>query len=101
MPEQAHGGGEWAEILSGMERELEAVQRDPAAGTGTMWTAPVAAGPIPAELADRALSLVAAQQDAAAALQQELAATARHLSALRSIPAAVASGGAVYLDVTG
>jgi hypothetical protein len=100
LPEQPPSGAEWAEILTSMERELARLQQEPAAAA-VPWTVPAAAGPIPPELADRARALAAAQRDVAGELERERAATARHLSALRSIPGVAARGGAVYLDVTG
>lgn len=65
------------------------------------WDAPSALGPIPAHLEQRALDLIAAQQDVLGMLRREQLDIARHLAALHAVPSVSAAPAPVYLDVQG
>lgn len=81
-----------------MEAELA---RDLDSEESLSWTPPDDTDPLPAHLFDRARRVFDAQQRAIAVLTDEQASVARHLSALRTVPSAAASGRSVYLDVVG
>ncbi|MBZ2196851.1 hypothetical protein [Occultella gossypii] len=99
----------WAEFLDTLERDARhtavpspstttATTMPPA--DGAAWVPPSGLGPMPAGLADRARAVLAAQQDAAAALRGSMSAARRHRAAIAAVPSADA-GHPVYLDVTG
>ncbi|SFN41851.1 hypothetical protein [Mycetocola miduiensis] len=88
----------WPALLDEMEADLHR-SFDPE--ESLPWTPPADAGPLPEHLFDRARRVYDAQQRAIAALTDEQASVARHLSALRTVPSTAASGRSVYLDVVG
>jgi hypothetical protein len=65
------------------------------------WTPPAGIGQIPAELVERARALLAGQRELSAELEVGKNEVARHLAAIRSVPAMRAPSASVYLDVTG
>ncbi|TDE94737.1 hypothetical protein EXU48_08030 [Occultella glacieicola] len=98
----------WVEFLDALEHEA---RRAAAATSSTTeaaqwplpsvaWHPPSGLGPLPADLRDRARAVVHAQQEAATALRESMAAARRHRAALATVPSADA-GHPVYLDVTG
>jgi len=92
----------WADVLATMEHDLDASRRALTHAAHADWTLPDDLGDLPGELRSRAASLLGAQERAIAALEQRMLLTGRHLAALDSIPARLASSGcAAYLDVTG
>jgi len=106
---------DWMEVLAKMEADADAACRldvgsnipasqAPEAGepfTATYWTPPANLGPLPGELLERARIVEAAQQAAVERLEEAKALTARHLTAVQSIPEGRTSGKPVFLDVTG
>lgn len=101
MPD-AHEVQAWADALGDLEARLAGLaghDMDPSARTA--WQPPRTRGPIPAELVDRARSLLAAQERVADELRAAIADTARHLTAVKSIPSRIPRGTSVYLDVVG
>lgn len=92
----------WIDVLATMEHDLTASGGPLAHAAHADWTLPRDLGDLPGELRSRAERLLGTQQHAIAALEQRMLLTGRHLAALDSIPARVASSGsAAYLDVTG
>jgi hypothetical protein len=92
----------WADVLATMEHDLDASVGMPPHAAHADWTLPEHLGDLPEELRSRAASLLGCQQRAIDALEQRILLAGRHLAALASIPARVASSGtAAYLDVTG
>ena len=92
----------WADVLATMEHDLDASGGILAHAAHAMWTRPRDLGDLPDELRSRAEMLLGSQQRTIDALEQRMLLTGRHLAALDSIPARVASSGtAAYLDVTG
>ena len=88
----------WYRVLDDLESSLGALAggHEPAP-----WSPPGDIGVIPVELRDRARALLAGQRELAAELQASKNEVARHLSALRSVPAQRQASAAVYLDVLG
>lgn len=84
----------WTELLDALDAELSD------GGTGGAWHPPAGIGPLPADLEDRARSLVRAQTERAASVRAELDALRRHLDALDRIPPSRPDA-AVYLDLDG
>jgi hypothetical protein len=89
----------WLRVLAEM---------DEAAGSATdgvetpaLWRAPADLGPLPADLEAQARTIAARQQRAIESLQEARLTVSRHLSALRTVPAARQTDRSVYLDVTG
>lgn len=66
-----------------------------------LWETPTLSGSLPAELAERAAALLAAQRVLIGHLQQASVEAKRQLQAVAAIPAPLKTGGAVYLDVNG
>ena len=92
----------WSDVLTTMERDLDASGGMLDHATHAMWTLPLDLGDLPGELRSRAEMLLGSHQRAIEALEQRMQLTGRHLAALKSIPARVApSGTAAYLDITG
>jgi len=95
--------GAWLALLD----ELEASLGEAALVTGGVileaarpqWIPPVALGPIPPDLADRARDILGGQQELIAELRAERRTVGEQLAALRQVPSREAR--AVYLDVTG
>lgn len=86
----------WTALLDRFERDLDAAALD-AHGAGA-WHPPTA--PLPAELAERARSVLRRQQERVAAIRLEQDAIAHQLVTLRRVPDAGADVPA-YLDVAG
>jgi hypothetical protein len=92
----------WVGVLATMEGDLVASGAQSLHAAQAGWAIPEHLGDLPGELRSRAASVLGSQQRAIAALEQRMLLTGRHLAALDSIPARVASSeGAAYLDVTG
>lgn len=103
----------WAGVLDELEYRLGLAaadaathsDRDTVAGAAIdapgPWTPPTGIGPIPAELVARAQELLAGQRELGAELEAGKNEIARHLAAIRSVPAMRAPSASVYLDVTG
>lgn len=71
------------------------------AGRVPGWQPPAHLGPLPVELESRARRLLANQQELIVALEQTRRDTARHLLAVRSVPASRSDSSSIYLDVSG
>ncbi|MGO4228718.1 hypothetical protein AB4Y72_07585 [Arthrobacter sp. YAF34] len=88
----------WTAILNRLEADLavalSGVEPEP-------WAAPLAPGPIPAELEDRARRVLEAQQESIAILTKNRQVAAAHLEALNSVPGSSGSGHALLVDVRG
>lgn len=90
----------WAAALDALEGELEWA-RDLDRPGASAWSAPAGLGPIPAELLDRAKAIQASQRELTERLLHSHGETARHLAAVRTVPAARPHTNSVYLDVAG
>jgi hypothetical protein len=88
----------WREILDGFEADIALAV---SGGTPESWTPPADVGPVPAELAERALRVADAQRETAAILAKTKADAAAHLEALDAVPGSRYSGHALLLDVRG
>lgn len=88
----------WAEALDRMEHELHGAlaQVDP-----VPWRPPIALGPIPVELQERATRLLEAQLHTIRYLEDVRQTTARHLAAVRSVPRSEVGAHPVYFDLIG
>lgn len=97
-PELASEAVAWAEALDRMEDELHGAlaQVDP-----VPWRPPIALGPIPPELQERATRLLEAQLHTIRYLEDVRQTTARHLAAVRSVPRSEVGAHPVYFDLIG
>lgn len=88
----------WTEALDRLERELHGAlaQADP-----EPWCPPLALGPIPTELRERAERLAEAQLHTMRHLEDVRQTTARHLAAVRAVPRSEAGQHPVYFDLIG
>ncbi|MFF9564398.1 hypothetical protein ACF1AJ_13725 [Leifsonia sp. NPDC014704] len=88
----------WADALDRMEQELHGAlaQVDP-----VPWRPPIALGPIPPELHERATRLLEAQLHTIRYLEDVRQTTARHLAAVRSVPRSEVGAHPVYFDLIG
>ncbi len=88
----------WTDALDRMEHELHGAlaQVDP-----VPWRPPIALGPIPPELQERAARLLEAQLHTIRYLEDVRQTTARHLAAVRSVPRPEAGPRPVYFDLIG
>ena len=86
MPDQ-----DWTAVLSDLEQRL-------ALGEGSEWLPPEGVGPLPPELAPRALKLLAAQQGALRRTEAELDRIGRKLTALRRPAAGRSPDAPAYVD---
>lgn len=84
--------------LSELEASLGATATG---GPAADWVVPGIPGPIPSDLHERALALVAGQREMISELRLRQRTTAAHLAALRAVPATGGSGASVYLDTSG
>jgi len=94
----------WDAVLSGMERSLEqavAFDSEPTVPDVQAWALPSDIGPLPIELRERAERVLDAQNRGVAGLEGRQRTVARHLAALRTVPASTDGGSSPYLDVTG
>jgi hypothetical protein len=89
---------DWHEALGRVEVDLQraVAQIDP-----VPWRPPIALGPIPPELVERAARLLEAQLHTIRYLEDVRQTTAKHLAAVRSVPPAGASAHPVYFDLIG
>ena len=88
----------WREILDRFEADIGLAV---SGGTPESWTPPADVGPVPPELAERALRVADAQRETAAILAKTKADAAAHLEALDAVPGSRSSGHALLLDVRG
>jgi hypothetical protein len=88
----------WREILNRFEADIGLAV---SGGTPEFWTPPADVGPVPPELAERALRVADAQRETAAILAKTKADAAAHLEALDAVPGSRSSGHALLLDVRG
>lgn len=90
--------GPWHDVLERMERELQGAlaQADP-----VPWRPPIALGPIPPELHDRATRLLEAQLHTIRYLEDVRQTTAKHLAAVKSVPRTEQGPRPVYFDLLG
>ncbi|MDR6611471.1 hypothetical protein [Leifsonia sp. 1010] len=88
----------WADALDRMEQELHGAlaQVDP-----VPWRPPIALGPIPPELQERATRLLEAQLHTIRYLEDVRQTTARHLAAVRAVPRSEVGAHPVYFDLIG
>ncbi|MFC7879053.1 hypothetical protein [Isoptericola sp. NPDC057391] len=63
------------------------------------WEPPVGLGPLPTALADRALAVAARLGDTVEDLRRALAENRRHARAVTTVPRALDTSAAAYLDV--
>jgi hypothetical protein len=89
---------DWHEALTRVEEDL---QRAVAQADPVPWRPPIALGPIPPELVERAARLLEAQLHTIRYLEDVRRTTARHLAAVRSVPAVDSSAHPVYFDLIG
>lgn len=96
------------DVLATMERDAQAFGGAVAHTANADWSPPArwslpsGLTDLPAELRVSAEIVLASQQRAIDALEQQMVVAGRHLTALESIPSRVASAGtAAYLDVVG
>jgi hypothetical protein len=106
LPSRQSGHADWEAVLTAMEADLATtISSIPPTGDTPSrpagWSDPTPIGPIPANLIARARRILADQDAAVLRLEEERTIVARHLVALRSVPAIGAQKQAVYLDVTG
>lgn len=91
---------------------LDRIEADVAAGLASLedptvpvhvdlWVPPADLGAMPADLTERALSVLAAQKEIRERMQGARNSAGKQLTALRSVPDPHKSGKSVYLDVTG
>ena len=92
---------EWSRVLDELEAAVALMDVGGAEAGGAAarpWRPPAGAGPLPAELRERAERLVRAQEAVRGRLQARRRAAERRLTALRRLPASRGDV-AVYLDV--
>ncbi|MFF1632369.1 hypothetical protein [Leifsonia sp. NPDC058248] len=89
---------DWHHALTRVEEDLQraVAQIDP-----VPWRPPIALGPIPPELVERAARLLEAQLHTIRYLEDVRQTTAKHLAAVRSVPPAEPSAHPVYFDLIG
>ncbi|WP_223692966.1 hypothetical protein [Leifsonia poae] len=92
------GRAEWEEALRRFEDDLQdaLAQIDP-----VPWRPPIALGPIPPELVERAARIIEAQAHTIRYLEDVRQTTAKHLAAVRAVPAAEVGAHPVYFDLIG
>jgi hypothetical protein len=94
----------WLEVLDLLEDAVEQAGRpDGSGGSETEpapWTPPTGIGPLPEDLADRARTLLAAQESAMAELRAAQRTNRSHAGVLRALPHRAGTS-SVYLDVEG
>jgi hypothetical protein len=88
----------WTALLDELERDAASTG---GTDSGPEWRAPADLGPIPDGLRARAEALARAQAEAIAAVEAARHSTARHLSALRTVPQGRAETGPLYVDASG
>ena len=101
----------WVRVLDALEARALATGRETSAPAhsdvdnnddGDAWVPPLNLGPLPADLTDRALEVLAAQRQAVERAQSLRDAAAGRLSALRTYPGVPRpERPAAFLDVTG
>ncbi|MET1042650.1 MAG: hypothetical protein ABWX59_00855 [Microbacteriaceae bacterium] len=101
MPRAHYDQQAWEDLLQHLEAVAAAASRGEPEPMPESWSPPADLGPLPAELEARAWRLLHAQHAAISRLGDEQRAVARHLSAVRAVPAVQDAGRSVYLDVTG
>lgn len=89
----------WEAVLTDLE--ASAAKAHEGNAVPSPWAPPVGLGPLPPELADRALEVVAAQRAALKRVEDARTGVLGHLGALRSLDALREPRAAVYLDVEG
>ncbi|MFF1876467.1 hypothetical protein [Leifsonia sp. NPDC058230] len=89
---------DWHDALGRVELDLQraVAQIDP-----VPWRPPIALGPIPPELVERAARLLEAQLHTIRYLEDVRQTTAKHLAAVRSVPPAEPGAHPVYFDLIG
>jgi hypothetical protein len=90
--------GAWAEALDRMEQELHGALKE---AEPIPWRPPIALGPIPAGLQERAARLLEAQLHTIRYLEDVRRTTARHLAAVRSVPRSDVGAHPVFFDLLG
>ncbi|MFF2050928.1 hypothetical protein ACFVU2_04945 [Leifsonia sp. NPDC058194] len=88
----------WVEALAQMERELQGAL---ARIEPVPWRPPIALGPIPPELHDRATRLLEAQLHTIRYLEDVRQTTGKHIAALKSVPRTEQGPRPVYFDLLG
>lgn len=90
--------GPWTAALERMENDLHGAlaQEEP-----VPWRPPIALGPIPPELHDRATRLLEAQAHTIRYLEDVRQTTARHLAAVKAVPRTEQGPRPVYFDLLG
>ncbi|MDN4613424.1 hypothetical protein P5G50_03060 [Leifsonia sp. F6_8S_P_1B] len=90
----------WTDALERLEQVLREALAGGAFEPG-VWTPPAGLGPLPVELRERATRLLDAQQHTLRHLADMRRSTARHLSAVRSVPRDASGPAPVYVDLVG
>ena len=105
-PEQRRDSSTWLGILEAMEAELDRGsalvlrgQHDDALAPEIDYALPANAGPIPAELIERAQHVLEAQHEAIERVEVARRTTGRHLAAMRAVPPHRGER-SVYLDTS-
>lgn len=96
--DDAHSPSGWDEALTSMEHDLQGALAtiDP-----VPWRPPIALGPIPPELMERAARILEAQMHTIRYLEDVRQTTAKHLAAVRAVPATEVGPHPVYFDLIG
>ncbi|WP_223358624.1 hypothetical protein [Leifsonia sp. ZF2019] len=96
--DSAESLGPWTAALERMEGELHSAL---AGADPVPWRPPIALGPLPAALHDRAARLLEAQHHTIRHLEDVRQTTAKHLAAVKSVPRAEDGPRPVYFDLLG
>lgn len=96
--DESHSPTGWDDALTQMEHDLQGALAtiDP-----VPWRPPIALGPIPPELMERAARILEAQMHTIRYLEDVRQTTAKHLAAVRAVPAAEPGPHPVYFDLIG
>jgi hypothetical protein len=89
---------EWSEILDRLEADIALAV---SGGEPAPWNPPAEAGPLPAELADRARRVLDAQLESMTMLGKVRNDALVHLDALSTVPDSRSSARPLFLDVQG
>lgn len=101
MSPEASDRAAWLEVLAELEDAVARAGRPSGSGAEPApWTPPAGIGPLPEDLADRARTLLAAQESTMAQLRDAQRTNRSHAGMLRALPHRAGTT-SVYLDVEG